>query len=192
MRIWISKWRLFLATGGFFFASFAWCLPSQGNADEIPKALDLLREVEGAPQIPSFEFVAEDGTRVSISDFFGKTVVLNLWATWCAPCVKEMPALDRLAFELPEETHVVLAVSQDKGGPLVARRFIDRLGLKKLLANADPQGILMRTLGVRGLPTTLIIASDGRLIARLEGIAEWDHPDAIKFISSIGSDNGWP
>jgi thiol-disulfide isomerase/thioredoxin len=151
----------------------------------VPESLSGLRFVEDSPQIPSVGFMTEDGSEVILDAFAGKTVVLNLWATWCSPCLREMPALDRLAGALPRDTHAVLAVSQDKGGTAVARPFMDRLGLSELQAHADPQGTLMRAFGIRGLPTTLIISPDGRLIALLEGVAEWNHPEAIRHLATI-------
>jgi thiol-disulfide isomerase/thioredoxin len=100
--------------------------------------------------------------------------VVNLWATWCPPCVAEMPALDRLAGVLAEERITVLALSSDRGGREVVQAFYARLGLERLGIWLDPRGAAARGAGARGLPTTLIIDRDGMERARLAGEAAWD------------------
>lgn len=115
------------------------------------------------------------GKRVSLNDWRGKVVVLNIWATWCAPCVKELPALDGLAASLPQDRYAVLLVSQDKGGVAVAKPFLEKLTLKNVNSYVDPGGKLSRDLGIRGLPTTVILDPQGIVLGRLEGPAEWDN-----------------
>jgi thiol-disulfide isomerase/thioredoxin len=116
---------------------------------------------------------AEGGER-RLADFAGTGLVVNLWATWCPPCVEEMPALDRLARQVRGEGIEVLALSQDRGGAEVVRAFYGRLGIRYLGIWLDPRGAAGRAWGKRGLPTTLIVDRAGMEAARLEGITEWD------------------
>lgn len=127
---------------------------------------------------PSVAFLAPDGTSIKLDAFNGRVVVLNFWATWCAPCIKELPALDRLNASLdPDQAHVVL-VSIDRKGVEVAQPFLTDLGIDSLSTHADPQAELARSLGALGLPTTVILDRQGRVRGRLQGDAEWDSPEA--------------
>lgn len=124
-----------------------------------------------APSTPIQDF---SGKQSALNDWRGKFVILNVWATWCGPCVKELPALDRLAASLPPDRYAVLLVSQDKGGTAVAKPFLEKLKLATVSNYSDPGGKLSRDLGIRGLPTTVILDPDGLVLGRLEGPAEWD------------------
>ena len=123
---------------------------------------------------PDIAFTAGDGSALALKDFAGKVVLLNLWATWCAPCVREMPTLDRLQAELGGPRFEVIALSSDRAGAPVVEPFYREHGLRHLRVYLDPSGEATRALGVRGLPTTLLIDAQGREIGRLEGTAEWD------------------
>ena len=115
----------------------------------------------------------EDGEkRRTIADYRGSGVVMNFWATWCAPCVREMPSLDRLQAKVPGIR--VLALSVDRGGARVIETFYRKHGIANLDVLADRGAKLMRKLGVRGLPTTLLIDADGNEVGRVVGPAEWD------------------
>jgi thiol-disulfide isomerase/thioredoxin len=114
------------------------------------------------------------GTPVSLKDFKGRMVVLNLWATWCPPCLREMPALDRLQKALGGDGFAVVALNQDRGGAAVAKEWLDEQGLTNLAVYADPKGGVPRAIEASGLPTTIVVDPSGREIARLIGEAEWD------------------
>lgn len=152
---------------------------------DVPPALSGMQVFASPPEIPEITFFTDDGTKTSIAAFAGKTVILNLWATWCSYCVEEMPALDKLAKTI-DGRYVVLLVSQDKGGLAVAQPFLQSLSVASLKTYLDPQNNLMRTFGVAALPTTLIISPNGKLIGRLNGVAEWDHPDALRYLQTLG------
>jgi len=132
--------------------------------------------VEAAPRraLPDAAFRDAAGAERRLADFAGKGLVVNLWATWCPPCVEEMPALDRLARQMRNDRIEVLALSQDRGGAEVVRAFYGRLGIRHLGVWLDPRGAAARAWGVRGLPTTLIVDRAGMEAARLEGSAAWD------------------
>jgi thiol-disulfide isomerase/thioredoxin len=134
--------------------------------------------------VPAPQAVFQDGTGapVTLAAFRGRVVLLNFWATWCAPCIREMPSLDRLQAALGDQGLAVLAVSQDRGGLKVVRPFFERLELDSLAVYLDPAGKLAREAGLRGLPTTLLIDRQGRLVGGLQGPAEWDSPEAARLI----------
>jgi thiol-disulfide isomerase/thioredoxin len=130
-------------------------------------------------------FTDADGKPVSLADFAGKGVVLNMWATWCAPCVAEMPALDTLAAKLGDSAIVVLPVSSDRGGAKVVQRFYAAHNIAHLGLWLDPHGEAAQGWGARGLPTTLIIDRQGRARAKLEGGAEWASDAALAAIRKL-------
>jgi len=139
----------------------------------------------GQPPAPTTPFADEHASLTAIKDFRGKIVILNLWATWCAPCVKEMPSLESLAARLPPDRFAVVAVSQDKGGAAIAKPFLDRIGVRRLPLYVDPTGRVARDLGARGFPTTILIAQNGTVLAKLEGPAEWDSDEMIVYLLSL-------
>jgi len=142
--------------------------------------IDRLREA--SRPLPVFTFQDADGVEKSMADFAGQGVVINLWATWCPPCVAEMPALERLARSLAAERIAVLPLSSDRGGRAVVEAFYQRVGLTGLGIWLDPRGAAARGLGVRGLPTTIIVDRSGQERARLEGDAAWD---TVPFVAAI-------
>ncbi|QDJ08777.1 Thiol:disulfide interchange protein tlpA [Roseomonas mucosa] len=142
--------------------------------------------VEGPPRaLPELSFTDEEGTRKSVADFAGKGLVVNFWATWCAPCVEEMPSLDRLQELVEREGILVLPLSSDRGGAPQVRGFYARTRVRNLDIWLDPQGAAGRALGVRGLPTTLVLDRQGREVARLEGSADWSAPEKLEAIRRL-------
>jgi len=125
------------------------------------------------------------GQSRNLADFKGKVVLLNIWATWCGPCRKEMPALDRLQAALGGPDFEVVALSIDRGGMDAARKFLADIGIRTLAIYLDSSGQALRTLSALGLPTTLLIDREGREIGRLIGPAEWDSPEMIEFVRCV-------
>jgi len=164
------------------FAVFFGLLCSTISAAPAPKGFQTFQNGVAAPKTIFFD---ESGTPITIDKFNGKIVILNLWATWCGPCVKEMPSLERLAARLPTEQFAVVAVSQDKGGSAVSKPFLDRIEVKSLAVYADPIGRLYRDFGARGMPSTFIVAPNGQLIAAFEGAAEWDDANIVNFLLTL-------
>jgi thiol-disulfide isomerase/thioredoxin len=121
----------------------------------------------------------------TLAKFPGKVLVVNFWATWCAPCVKEMPTLDKLQAKLGGPTFEVLAISQDRGGAKEAKPFAEKQGWKNLAFYVEKMGRFSKDANLRGLPTTLIIDKSGKEVARIEGEAVWDSPEVEKTLRDL-------
>ena len=134
--------------------------------------------------LPEIRFQDADGRDRTLADWHGKVVLLNLWATWCLPCRKEMPALDRLQASLGSDAFQVVAISVDRTGVPGAKKFLEETKTQHLALYADPTARLTSTLRVAGLPATLLIDKDGREVGRLLGPAEWDGEEAKRLIQS--------
>lgn len=137
-------------------------------------------------EVPAIEFTTADGATRTLKDYLGSGIVLNFWATWCVPCVAEMPELAKLAALVADANVHVLPLSSDRGGAAaVARYFAEKsiLGLPVLL---DARGAAARAFGTRGIPTTVLIDAKGRERGRLEGAAEWGSPEAVKAVKALG------
>ena len=130
---------------------------------------------EGRPIPENLVFQDAEGRETRFEAFRGRGLIVNFWATWCPPCVAEMPALDRAHAALSREGIEVLALSSDRGGRAQVEPFYQRTGLRHLGMWFDARGAAGRALGVRGLPTTVILDRRGLEVGRLEGEAEWDH-----------------
>ena len=111
-------------------------------------------------------------------------VLVNLWATWCAPCRREMPSIDRLAAQLQGDDFAVVAVSVDLGGEDKARAFYDEIGVTNLPFYIDPPARIGAAFKGFGLPLTVILDANGRELGRLLGPAEWDSPEAIELVQA--------
>jgi thiol-disulfide isomerase/thioredoxin len=135
-------------------------------------------------ELPDLPFLDSEGKSRSLKEWHGKVVLLNLWATWCAPCRKEMPGLDRLQGALGSEKFEVVAISADKTGIDGARRFLEQIKVTRLGVYADPTVRIHSGLKAIGMPATLLIDAKGREIGRLVGPAEWDSPEAKRLIEA--------
>ena len=134
---------------------------------------------------PDGAFEDPDGGQVSLSDFRGRPLLVNLWATWCAPCVIEMPTLDALAVR--EDGRVqVLAISQDDGPAKVDTFFAERR-FAALEPYRDSSLGLMAKLGVKDLPTTILFDAEGREVWRMMGIADWESPESAALIEEASA-----
>ena len=166
-------------------ATLTTLLPArQGIAGESVEGLSKLARSEPRP-LPDFSFTDAEGTPRTAADFQGRPLLLNFWATWCPPCVAEMPALDRAQAALAGEGWAMLALSSDRGGKGQVEPFYQRTGLRHLAIWLDPRGAAARAFGARGLPTSVIVDRQGREVARLEGSAAWDDPAFIKLLREL-------
>jgi thiol-disulfide isomerase/thioredoxin len=135
--------------------------------------------------LPPVAFQDGAGKQVPLSSFKGKVVVLNLWATWCAPCRREMPTLDRLQAQLGGPKFQVVALSADAGGPDAVRGFFQHIGVRHLAVYVDPSMEALSRLKAPVLPTTLLLDESGREIGRLTGPTEWDDPAMVRFLRGM-------
>ena len=132
--------------------------------------------------LPEITFSDGDGGKRSLAEWKGKVVLVNLWATWCAPCRVEMPSLDRLQAKLGGDDFAVIPISLDFSGPKKPRKFLEDENLNNLPLYVDSSKTLMQSLNAPGLPLSVLIDREGREIARLAGAAEWDSPEAEELI----------
>jgi thiol-disulfide isomerase/thioredoxin len=176
-----------LAVALLVLAVRVWPLASDQNAPvstpgAATTALSKRFALSEPSPLPELRFEDAEGRSLSLADFRGKIVLLNVWATWCVPCRKEMPTLDRLQAMLGSPDFQVVALSIDRGGLKPVRDFYAEIGLKHLAMYVDASGQSNAALGLAGIPTTLLVDRDGREIGRFIGPAEWDAPDMVTVI----------
>ncbi len=132
--------------------------------------------------VPDIRFQDDHHRGLTLADFRGRVVLLNVWATWCVPCRQEMQALDRLQARLGGDDFAVVALSIDRRGVDAVRDFYREIGVQKLAVYLDPSAIGSRDLAVEGVPTTLVIDRQGGEVVRKMGAAEWDGPQVVSLI----------
>lgn len=162
----------------------ALAVPLRKPRAEGLQGIDALHRLD-APKPLDIHFTTGDGTPRSLADYAGKGVILNLWATWCVPCVAEMPALAAFASVVAQNGIVVLPLSSDKAGASVVTRFYKDLGLNNLPVLLDPMSAAAHALDVRGIPTTLVIDRQGREVGWFEGSVDWASDPAVDTIRRL-------
>ena len=206
----LSGWRLFAFAGVFGALVGSAALYVNGNAagnitvladscadkTEQSKAVAALAKggvaSMGAVEprsLTSLTFQGPDKAPISLADFKGKTVLLNLWATWCAPCRAEMPELDALQAEKGNDKFEVVALNLDKGADTKPQDFFEETGIKSLKHYRDGTlGVFndLKSAGlVLGLPVTMLIDSEGCLLSAMNGPAPWHGEDAKRFVDGV-------
>lgn len=149
---------------------------------------DMLKMViHDTPQeVTDLPFGLSDGPDLTMKEFAGKYVVVNFWATWCPPCRKEMPSLAELKAQLGSDQFDVITIATMRNSPAKIDQFFKSINVDTLPQYMDrDKGAFARSMGVRGLPTTLIIDPEGHEIARLTGDAHWSDEDAIGFFQTL-------
>lgn len=135
--------------------------------------------------VAAISFADSQSQTRTLSDFNGKVVVLNVWATWCVPCRTEMPTLDRLQAALGGSDFEVVPVSIDRGGLDIVSKFYAEISVAHLAKYIDTSAQSLRSVGAVGLPTTLIIDRAGNEVGRVVGPAEWDAPEIVTLLRSV-------
>lgn len=178
-----------VAIGAFLSVIFTAATNQQGTStlDRFDRAsLALLEFIPDPPPMPDTAFSDVNGAPVSLKDFRGKTVLVNLWATWCAPCVKEMPTLAELQRTYANEDFVVVAISVDKDDTRdAAVAQLADLGGSALTFYHEPSLNITYDLKARGFPTSILYGPDGIEVARLAGEADWASPEAKGLIRAV-------
>ncbi len=168
-----------------------------------PGAIAALKEMRGGemsklvlhsePRDPvEAPFLTADGTETSFAAWRGKVLIVNFWATWCPPCREEMPSLDRLRAEIAGDDIDVIAINVERRGLKKAARFFEEEGLTSLEIHSDESSALPRAVGVLGYPVTIILDREGREVARMQGDAEWDAPEAKAMLARIVAETAKP
>ena len=138
-----------------------------------------------AKAVPEVYFASADGDQKQLSDFRGKIVLRNFWATWCAPCRVEMPMLSELQTDLSGDDFEVLTLATGGNAPGALKRFFDKAGIDNLPRHRDIKQQLARKMGILGLPITVILNREGEEIARLRGDADWSSNSAKAIITAL-------
>lgn len=168
------------------------CVAKTDRAKKIAAAatgqVAALLPADPPQSLKSLAFNGPDGKPTTIADHAGKTVLLNLWATWCAPCRAEMPALDALQKEMGSDAFQVVAVNVDAGDDAKPKKFLEDISVKSLGYYRDATMALFNDVKTRGLalglPVTMLIDGQGCLIAHMNGPAEWSGPDAKRLVEA--------
>jgi thiol-disulfide isomerase/thioredoxin len=144
--------------------------------------------VHAAPvPVPALDIRDADGRPAGLDALRGQVVVLNLWASWCMPCVAELPALDRLKPRIEPKGVAVVALSLDRGGKATVVNTYARLGITSLAIRTDEARAAAEKLAAPVLPITLLIGRDGNEVARFVGPAAWDGPEAAALLEAIAA-----
>jgi len=156
-------------------------------AAEANEGQGLDRSHKGKPA-PDAVFNDPDGAETSLAEFSGKPLLVNLWATWCAPCVKELPTLDRLSSSATGPR--VVAISQDMGPHASVDAFLNSHKIANLEAYQDPKMALSGALGAEVLPTSILFDAHGKEVWRYVGDLDWTSPEAAKLLAEGGLTQG--
>ena len=140
---------------------------------------------------PTTTWKDASGKNLTLADFSGKVVLVNYWASWCPPCIRELPSIDRLQASLGGDNFTIVAINIDRGGKSIARRMAKRLKIKNLTLYLDRESNSARGLGVRSMPTTFVFDRKGREVGKLEGGAEWDDKAAVELINYFIKNPGY-
>lgn len=167
----------------------AWCIPAVllclAVGVKPAGALDTLAWLDPPFPVPQTPYLVEGGGTATLADHKGKAIVLNFWATWCPPCIEEMPSLDRLAARHAGSHLAVITVAMDRASEEKIRAFHDEHELLHLTIQRDPDMKLARSMRLFGLPTTFLIDHRGHVVAQLVGEAQWDGDEALAVIMPL-------
>lgn len=174
--------RTMLAAGGTLAATLIARKPRAEDLNDLSKAL---KPIDPPIQATDIAFLAADGSEHRLHDFLGHGMVVNLWATWCAPCVEELPSLAALSKRLAPDDIAVLPLSSDRGGAKTVQAYFQAHAINGLPVLLDPHSTSAHAWNVRGIPTSFVIDKKGRQVARLEGSADWSTPAAAQLVRKL-------
>jgi thiol-disulfide isomerase/thioredoxin len=157
---------------------------------EKPVSQTGLDKITVLPQpfpIAQVNFSQLNDQQIDFEAFKGKVVVVNMWATWCPPCVRELPALDRLAKKIDQNQYVLLPISIDAQGKEIVQPFLQSIGLMAFESYFDPEQNLREVFPLETIPATFILNPQGELVAYVRSYVDWDSEDAIDFLSQFNT-----
>lgn len=178
-----TVWMAAIVGAGLAAAGVAAWSQASGGAPKFRGNLGPFAATAELRATPEIRFTDAADKPLTLADFKGRVVLLNFWATWCAPCVEEMPSLDRLQAAKGSPDFAVVALALDRQGRPLVEPFLEKLAVKSLPMYIDASSASMRAFNLRGLPTTILLDREGRELGRLEGAAKWDSPEAAAFIA---------
>ncbi|MCP4820843.1 MAG: TlpA family protein disulfide reductase [Shimia sp.] len=186
---------VYTACAAIAIAASVFVNTSEADTVDIPTMTQISEMREGdmrklnfhsAPKDTSSNtFISEDGTEVSLEDFRGKVILLNFWATWCAPCRHEMPMLSELQTQLGGDAFEVVTIATGRNMVPAMKKFFSEIEVTNLPLHRDPKQMLARDMAVLGLPATVIIDKNGKEIARLQGDADWSSENARAIVTAL-------
>ncbi len=186
---------VYTACAAIAIAASVFVNTSKADTADIPTMTQISEMREGdmrklnfhsAPKDTSSNtFISEDGTEVSLEDFRGKVILLNFWATWCAPCRHEMPMLSELQTQLGGDAFEVVTIATGRNMVPAMKKFFSEIEVTNLPLHRDPKQMLARDMAVLGLPATVIIDKNGKEIARLQGDADWSGENARAIVAAL-------
>lgn len=178
--------RKFLLTATYIAASLGANAASAQDLSDLQVGYMRGLVIHGEPTAASTSpYIQADETEGALSDYAGQYVLLNFWATWCAPCREEMPSLQSLQNTMGGEDFQVVTLATGRNPPQAIRRFFEEEGITTLPQHRDINQQIAREMGIFGLPITVILDPSGQEIARLRGDADWASPEAIAILEAI-------
>ncbi len=154
-------------------------------SEDVSARTALFKEWPQTAGFPKVE-LQPSSNKIDTIDFSkNRLTVVNLWATWCAPCVAELPSLIRLGQQLRGDGIAVVLINQDKGGVSIGQSFLKRMKIDVPNSFGDPRNIVSKHFGARGLPYTLLVHRSGRVLAAVEGALEWDAPEVVRAVKQF-------
>ena len=180
----VTRRGVMRASGKLAFACLLGNRALRSAAAQDLGSLSALRPLPAGTHLPPIRFFSASGQGMTLADYRGQGIVLNLWATWCGPCVAELPTLQQLALRLAGDGIAVLPVSSDAGGAPTVRAFYDSHGIDHLPVFTDPHGSILSAWNIPGIPTTVIFDRAGTPRARLIGAADWGTETAARLVRS--------
>ncbi|MEL6113407.1 MAG: redoxin domain-containing protein [Pseudomonadota bacterium] len=187
-RFWLMVWSAIGSLILVYVLIASSLKPPARGADTKPMLVGEMADFTPAfPPRPAPEIPFQSGDdMITLQDFRGQVVLVNFWATWCAPCLKELPSLDALQEKLGDQNFKVVAIAADPRGPEVARGFLDKLDISNLDLYSDPRLLFAAAIGgANVLPVSILYDPSGTEIGRLTGEAVWDSPEAIRLIRAV-------
>ncbi|MCF6444351.1 TlpA disulfide reductase family protein [Nereida sp. MMG025] len=156
-----------------------------GAAGLLDGSMKKLQFRSAPTPVSSVAFTSSEGAELTLQEYAGKYTVVNFWATWCAPCRKEMPMLSELQSEFGGDDFEVVTIATGRNNPMGIKSFFKEVGVGNLPRHQDAKQALARDMAVLGLPVTIIIDPSGREIARMTGDADWASPSAKDMIKTL-------